>query len=96
MRHPTLAHADFRREYGIGRDEVPELYAVEFVELLAGLSEQSRFHGALAEKAQAQNPAPATLAPMRSPRKTYDTHSDYVRALKTHRGRVVELPGGGA
>ena len=39
---PGLVHADFARDYGIRRDELREMAATEFVELLAGLSASSR------------------------------------------------------
>jgi len=96
-RAPGLARADFRREYGISRDDMLDLDAVEFIELLAGLSGESRFHTYFGENDRRMSESsPATVRPMKSVARTHSNKGDYLAAMRQHRGRVVEVGGDAA
>jgi hypothetical protein len=80
-RHRALAVADFRREYGLSVTDLGRLPAVEWVQLLVGLSHRSRLFSVLSAQG-AKTAKPATVASV--PR----GKEQYLAALGRLRGKV--------
>lgn len=78
LKHPHLVHADFRREYNVPRNAVGALDAVEFVELLMGLSANSRLVTVYSQK---DNPRSNNPQGMYSAAKTHATVASLRRSV---------------